>query len=391
MKLQILFLLAVWPVVTASDLHSKDTKFKKITLNTVCIDPGHGGKDPGCLTSDKKLKEKDIVLSIALHLKKIINTAYPEVNVIMTRDDDTFVELAERANLANKNNAQLFISIHVNAADPKTPAGRSANGFSVHTLGQSSIKNRDLFKANMELCRRENSVILLEDDHTAKYQGYDPSDPESFIFFNLMQNANWEHSLMFAEYVDTEMKKGPVRNNRGISQDPFLVLWKTKMPSVLIETAFISNDKDRAVLASENGRKKIAGNIFSAFSKFKKKYDGTTFPQNGAEKNEQKEKSPKDSFQKNEIRHAENNVVNENKTENIYYAIQVMAGARKLSEKDAFFKSNPVIIIKSGSIYKYLICPEKDKETIKNIYKKIKKTYKDCFIVKVENNNISRE
>lgn len=149
----------------------------KLGLNTVCIDAGHGGTDPGCVSKDKKTYESKIALDIAKRLSEKIKASYPTVKVVMTRSTDKYITLGERADIANRNNANLFISIHVNTA-----AATSANGYSIHVLGQSSKKNRDLFAYNMDVCKRENSVIMLEDDYSTKYQGFDPTDPESFIF-----------------------------------------------------------------------------------------------------------------------------------------------------------------------------------------------------------------
>ena len=154
------------------------------------IDAGHGGKDPGAVSSDKKTYEKSIVLDIAQNLSERIRKAYPDVKVVMTRSSDKYVTLNDRAEIANKADADLFISIHINASAKNSP-----NGYSVHILGQSSDTNKDLFAYNMDVCRRENSVITLEDDYTTKYQGFDPSDPESFIFMTLMQNSYLEHEI----------------------------------------------------------------------------------------------------------------------------------------------------------------------------------------------------
>ena len=207
-----------------------------LKLRTVVLDPGHGGKDAGCVSRDRKTYEKNLTLSIARLLGQKITQAYPDVKVVYTRTTDKYVTLNDRAEIANRNHADLFISIHINSFSSSSP-----NGFSAHILGQSRDKNRDLFSYNMDVCRRENSVILLEEDYSTKYQGFDPEDPESFIFFNLMQNAFYEQSLLFAADVEKELSKGPITHSRGISQDPFYVLWKTTMPAVLLELGFISN------------------------------------------------------------------------------------------------------------------------------------------------------
>ena len=241
-------------------------------VRTVVIDPGHGGHDPGCVSKDALTTEKALTLDIAEKFAGKIREKYPEVKVILTRDEDRYVTLSGRADIANNAGADLFISIHINAA----ASGSSANGYSVHCLGQSSREGNDLFGKNLELCQRENSVIKLEADYETRYQGFDPSDPQSYIFFSLLQNSNLNMSLAFAEDVNEAMKEGPVKKSRGVSQDPFWVLWRTAMPAVLIECAFISNPDDLAVLRSESDRDKIAACFLKAFTAYKIRYEGST-------------------------------------------------------------------------------------------------------------------
>ena len=194
-----------------------------LKLSTVVIDAGHGGKDPGAVSLDRKYRESAINLEVATALGRKIEKAFPEVKVIYTRTTDKFVELDERAAIANRNNANLFISLHVNAQEK----GTKANGFSAHILGQRSKTNpnnkKDYFESNLNLTKRENSVILLEDDYTTKYAGYDPGNPASSILFNLLQNANYAQSLSFAAAICNQMKKGPILNDRSISQEIFLI------------------------------------------------------------------------------------------------------------------------------------------------------------------------
>ena len=163
----------------------------KVRLKTVVLDPGHGGHDAGCVSKDGKTYEKNLTLSIARQVGNKIKAAYPDVKVIYTRTTDKFIPLNERAEIANRNKADLFISIHINAVDSSSPTGTSA-----HVLGPSSNKNRDTFSESMELCRRENSVILLEDDYSTAYQGFNPNDPESYIIFNLLQIVDPTQSLI---------------------------------------------------------------------------------------------------------------------------------------------------------------------------------------------------
>ena len=231
----ILCTLIVLAAAAACPVHAagQGTEASKPKLNTVVIDAGHGGKDAGCVSRDGRTYEKNLTLAIAKQLGQKIKTAYPSVKVYYTRLTDRYLTLNERADIANRNHADLFISIHINSNPSSSPSGYSA-----HIFGRSSGKDSDLFRGNLELCRRENSVILLEEDYTTNYQGFDPEDPESFIFFNLMQNAFYEQSMLFAEEVIRALEGGPITKNRGMSQDPFFVLWKTSMPSVLLELGF---------------------------------------------------------------------------------------------------------------------------------------------------------
>lgn len=242
------------------------------SLRTVVIDPGHGGHDPGGVSKDKKTYEKDIVLSISKLLGAKIKEAYgSQVKVIYTRTTDVFIPLAKRAEIANKNNADLFISVHINAVTSTTP-----NGHSVYVLGKSS-KGIDVVAKNLDVCKTENSVILLEDDYTTEYQGFDPNDEASYIFMTLMQSAFYEQSIEFARAAEKELSKGPIKRvyGTGVHQDSFLVLWRTSMPAVLLELGFITNPDDLAVLRSEKERGVIADRLLAAFKAYKKEYDNT--------------------------------------------------------------------------------------------------------------------
>ena len=263
-------LTAVAAILTAFSINA-GAQGTSLSLNTVTIDAGHGGHDPGCVSADKKTQEKDIALDISKRLYRMLGDEYPELKLVMTRDKDVFVPLEDRAKIANSAHSDLFICIHVNAAQSK-----NAHGFSVHVLGESRRGN-DLFGGNLELVKRENSVILLEDDHEARYEGFNPNDPESYILFSLIQNTNLVQSLQFADEVSRSMAAtSPVRNNRGISQDPFWVLWRTACPAVLIEVGFMSNASDLEKIRTESGREQIARCIFNAFKSFKAKYDSSS-------------------------------------------------------------------------------------------------------------------
>ena len=339
-----------------------------IKLSTVVIDPGHGGKDAGCISPDKKTMEKTVVLDIATRLADKIRAGYPDVKVILTRKDDHFVELQGRADIANRNKANLFISIHVNSVEGKRSG---PNGYSVHILGQYTSKNRDLYAGNMDVVRRENAVITMEDDYTTKYEGFNPNDPESYIFMNLMQNAFLEQSFKFAQHVDREMKGGAIQNSRGISQDPFYVLWRTAMPAVLVECGFMSNPTDRESLVSEKGRERIASDLYDAFKNYKKDYDGVGSTENIPPKAEP----------------APEVIIDEGAT---FYATQILVSSKEMSPDDPFFKGNEFKVYPAGKFYKYITGWSTDLEEAKNKRESLKKSFPDSFLVKVENGVFSR-
>lgn len=354
----------------------------RLGLRTVCIDAGHGGTDPGCVSKDKKTYESKIALDVAKRLSDKIKSGFPDVKVVMTRSTDTFITLAGRADVANKNNADLFISIHVNTA-----SSSAANGYSIHVLGQSSNKNRDLFAYNMDVCKRENSVIMMEDDYTTKYQGFDPSDPESFIFFNLMQNAHLEQSLRFAEDVEKAMSAGPMRTSRGIWQDPFFVLWKTAMPAALIEIGFMSNTTDLASMRTESGREKIAQDIYVAFSVFKKRYDSSVNVKAGAAPAAAKPAAAKPAAAENAGQSTQA-VVNARQAKAVY-GTQVLASGKLMKDNDPFFKGYKVTRVKSGNIYKYIIGVSDTPDGARTQFSKIRKLYPGSFLVAIKDETVT--
>ena len=382
--------LAAFSISLTGFMASAQNPEDAIRLSTIVIDPGHGGKDAGCISPSGKTMEKTIVLDIAKRLSEKIRSGYPDVKVIMTRNNDTFVTLQGRADIANRNNANLFISVHINSVDGKQ---NGPNGYSVHILGQYTSKNKDLYAGNMDVVRRENSVIKLEDDYTTRYEGFDPNDPESYIFMNLMQNAYLEQSFNFAQKVDNEMKGGAIRQSRGISQDPFYVLWRTAMPAVLIECGFMSNSADREALITEKGRDRIASDIYDAFRKYKKEYDGSDAVNFTVteEKNEEKAINPINE-QSNTLTNNTNTTaeLTENKDNKVIFGTQVLVSSKDMSAKDPYFKGYDVIRIPAGKYYKYVIGVASDLNTAKDKNRIIRKQYKDSFIVKVDNGCVER-
>jgi N-acetylmuramoyl-L-alanine amidase len=225
-------------------------------VDTIVIDPGHGGKDPG--THGKIAKEKDIALKISLKLGAYIEKNLPDVKVIYTRKDDRYIPLDERAEMANKHKADLFICIHANAI-----VNAVAYGTETYVMGL----HKD--QSNMDVAKRENSVITLDANYQERYEGFDPKSPESYILFELTQGAYKESSLLFAQKIEDQFKTKVGRSSRGVKQAGFWVLWRTAMPSVLIETGFLSHVKEEAYLNSAEGQDLIASGIYRAFKDYK--------------------------------------------------------------------------------------------------------------------------
>ena len=232
-------------------------------ITTVVIDAGHGGKDPGAIGAISK--EKDITLTVALLTGDYIKKNCPDVKVVYTRERDVFVPLNERAAIANRHNADVFISIHCNSAGGK---GSTAVGAETFVLGEH--KNA----ANLEVAKKENSAILYEEDADEQYGNFDLNSPEAYIALSLFQQEYLNQSLQLAANMQEQFSKRVGRKDRGVQQAGFLVLWKTAMPSILIELGFISNATEERFLASENGQVYMASAIYRAFRDFKASYEG---------------------------------------------------------------------------------------------------------------------
>lgn len=369
--LSIIFSLLILTPVTIS------AQKKDLGLKTVVIDPGHGGKDPGAPGKTSATSEKHIVLKISKLLGQKIQAAYPDVKVVYTRSTDVFLELKERVNVAKRNNADLFISMHCNSNNSSQPFGAS-----VHILGPKSknAKNqKDYFAASMSVAQRENSVMLLEDNYKTTYQDFDPDSPESIISHSLMWNANYSNSLLFAAEIDNVMKKTPFRvsNYTGIHQDIFYLLWATNMPSALLELGFISNPSDYAYLSSADGQEKIAQRLFEAFKAYKTQYDASM----SVDETPVVEPAP---------------VVETPAAEPVvtakWYGIQIMGLGRKLNSDDPALKGLKAEAVKAddSNIYKYVTAKSSDKETAAAQLSTVRKKFPEAFLVEVEGNIAKR-
>lgn len=239
-------------------LHAQ-TEFGNNKLRTVVIDPGHGGRDPGAI--GRVSKEKEITLSISQKLGKLINQRFPEVKVIYTRNDDQFVELYQRAEIANKAKADLFISIHANSTTKQSPSGVEFWVLGLHKADE-----------NLEVVKKENAALQFEQDIRKNY-GFDPNSPEGAIILTMKQNLYLDHSIQLAKLMESRFVKEDNQLNRGSKQAGFIVLYKTSMPSVLVEVGFISNPDEEQYIANETGQNKIAANLANAFADYKTKYE----------------------------------------------------------------------------------------------------------------------
>ncbi len=383
---KILHMLFLISLMFCATMHmSGQSAVNELGLKTVVIDPGHGGKDPGALGKTRKTDEKHIVLSVSKKLGEKIKAAYPDVKVVYTRSTDVFVELKERANIAKRNKADLFISVHCNSAENTRAFGASA-----WILGPKSTRNpkntSNYFEKSQSVAQRENSVMLLEDDYKTSYQDFDPESAESVISSNLLWMANYENSLMFAAEYDSYIHKAPYRvsGHTGIHQDVFYLLWATNMPSALLEIGFISNPSDYAVMSTADGQEKIAQSIFNAFSNYKTKYDASV------------NVVSEPVIQPSEPVRTPVEEVKEEPAADVSatrYGIQIMGLGRRLSPGDPALKGLSVEIVPpsdGGKIYKYIAAWSDNLDESRKQLASVRKKFPDAFLVKVEGNVVSR-
>jgi N-acetylmuramoyl-L-alanine amidase len=356
-------------------------------IHRVVIDAGHGGQDPGALGLHSR--EKDIVLSVALKIGKLIKEKLPDVEVIYTRSSDVFIPLHERANIANKNKADLFISIHANANPNKSVFGAETYVMGLHTN-----------EKNMEVAKKENAAIVYENDYTSHYEGYDPNSAESFIIFSLMQYTFTEQSLSFASMVQKNFRQQANRQDRGVRQAGFLVLWKTTMPSLLIELGFISNPEEERYLMSEKGQNQLAMSVFDSFFEYKTKIEEKS-RQKGEKKQEEKTETrgEKKSVAKSEPIHDSITVRDEEAeadSTRVVFRIQVGTSNKPLAQNKDFErkaqKVNPdksVFERKVGvSWYKFYIGSFTQYPDAQKCLSKAKRVFPDAFVVPFKNSEI---
>ena len=429
----VLFLITICCVVVSADAANK--KF------TLVIDAGHGGHDAGAVGAVSK--EKNLTLKFALAFGKMVERNCPDVRVIYTRKTDVFVELYKRAEIANRNKADLFISLHINAL----PKGRVARGFQTYTLGSSKRTGKKTgVTQNLEVAKRENSVIFLEKDYKQTYHGYDPNSPESNIMFEFIQDKNMENSVELAKYMQRYVCKATGRQDMGAQQDNLAVLRLSSMPGCLIELGFISTRDEEQYMNSKAAEEAYARGIFNAFLAYRKKHDGNItipfqvepeekeivipqiVPQNEVKEEPVKEKKAKEK--KEEPVKVETIVVPESpegleqidlspvqevsqsaqpaptpvpeatpqpqqeqpqqpepvkvapKPAGPVFKVQIFASSVKLKANDARFKKHKdAVFYQEGGIYKYTIGASEDYNAINRLRKELLADFPEAFII----------
>lgn len=395
----------------------QQTTVKKFTL---VIDAGHGGNDPGC--HGNKYNEKDVALSVALNLAKLVEENCKDVKVILTRKTDVFLELNERARIANDANADLFICIHCNASPNKKVFGSETYVMGLHKT-----------KGNLEVAKRENASILLESDYKKNYDNFDPNSDEANIIFTMFQNAHLDQSLSLADKIQNYYSTKSCRENKGVKQAGFLVLWKTSMASVLTETGFLTNPEEEKFLGSKKGQEHISTSIFLAFRKYKDELNGTKSKYNDhlealtcnevsdlhlddqsvidttsrviSEKEKLFSNEPRgqmaskdrfdtitnnqklDSVKTRPIKSEKTSTNVESKKSNVVFRVQVYSSAQKLSGKYPKFKPIKHVIEKQvNNEYKYYSGDfQTFAEALEEQNNMRKKGFKDAFVVGFEN------
>lgn len=345
-------------------------------VNTVVIDPGHGGSAPGAV--GKRSKEKDIVLDISLKLGEYIKQHLPDVKVIYTRTTDEFVEFYRRAEIANENHADLFISVHANAVKSSSAIGTETFVMGLHRS-----------EASLEVARKENADILLEEDYEERYVGFDPRSPEASIIFTLFQNAHLDQSLRMASLVQQEFRERARRIDRGVKQAGFFVLYKVTMPSILVETGFISNPREEEYLMSERGQAEIASSIFRAFRTYKEEQDAlaaarlASHPSTQGIIKESPEATTARIVEPEPVRSEEPTREHNADDAPLRFRVQFITSATQREPGDVVFKGLENIgwYFHAG-LYKYTVGNESTLEAAAELQTRLhEKGYKDAFIV----------
>ena len=357
-RLRSIFGIVLAVLVNATLLMAQNGSY----VETVVIDAGHGGKDPGAL--GRNSKEKDIALTIALKTGHYIEKNIEGVEVIYTRKTDKFIELHERADIANKNNADLFISIHCNANVSSSPRGAETYVMGLHKSEE-----------NLEIAKKENSAILLEENYREQYDGFDPNSDEGYISLSLMQNAFLDQSIKMADAVQNQFRERVGMKDRSVRQAGFLVLYHTTMPGVLIETGFISNPRDEKFLLSDKGQAYIASGIYRAFKEYKREMEKNLPPK------EKKKALASNKGDGNNNNHSSSGI------EPIYFSVQIETSPQsKPINNNNFKEPDRVQEYKHNGSFKYIVGKTTSVKKARELQKEMRSDgYKGAFVVAFDN------
>ena len=341
-------------------------------VKVVCIDAGHGGHDGGCQGASSS--EKNVALAIALKLGKNIEDNFPEIKVVYTRKTDVYLKLWERAAIANKANADLFICVHANASDNKSALGTETFVMGLHKT-----------EANLKVAMRENSSILEEEDYKTKYSDFDPNSPESYILITMRQNASIDQSLSFAAKIQKQFTDRVGRKNRGVKQAGFLVLHQTNMPSVLIETGFLTNKEEEKFLNSNIGQDYMASAVFRAFKEYKNELEAKQKTE-VKEVEKKKEETVKQINTDIEPKEKKKRGKKDKPTvvdKGVVFMVQIATSPKKLELKPENFNGvEDVKIYEAGGLYRYTVGKEKNMSDANTLQLQLRaKGFKDAFII----------
>ncbi|MCX4369382.1 N-acetylmuramoyl-L-alanine amidase family protein [Muribaculum intestinale] len=350
----------------------------------VVLDAGHGGHDPG--TIGRKAKEKDINLGVVLKLGGLIEKNDKDVKVVYTRKGDYFKTLQERSNIANNAKGSLFISVHVNSVDKKARNRTTIHGAATYTLGLHRSAE------NLAVAKRENAVMMLEDDYSERYCGFDPNSTESYIIFELNQNKHLDQSIDFAGRVQKELHSTASRTDNGVRQAGFWVLAKTGMPAVLVELDFICNPTSEAFMASESGQKKLAQAIYNAFKDYKRSYDIASGKKN-EKKSDEKSRNTKVDVESTPLASAavpsgdadassvQSGVSASGKR---CYRVQFMTSPSRVANGSTKLKGvSDYVEYRDGKLWKYTSPDLPDMQAARRSLAQLRKKFPDAFIITV--------
>lgn len=334
---------------------------------TVVIDAGHGGNDHGC-SGSAGVREKDINLAVAKRVAKLINDSMPDAKALMTRSKDNFVTLQGRCDFANRNKGDIFVSIHTNSVDAKSPNRQTVSGASVYTLGLSRAGT------NLDVAMRENSVMRLEDDYTTTYCGFDPTSAESYIVFEMSQSAHMDQSIKLAQNIQNELTTTAGRRNMGVRQEPFWVLVRTSMPAVLVELDFVCNPDIERYLGSDEGRDQLARAIYRGI----RAYRGDAIPKAVAPRKSKSEKAKSPT---------PTPAPENNSDAPVVYKVQFLTMPRKLKSSDKRLRSagEDVDSYSDSGAVKYTVGAYLNLADAQERLRHVKKNFPDAFIITTRN------